>query len=327
MVKFFEFTDFQKILFYACSQKYEKQIEEFIISSNNDDREISLLTSQSRKLQNELDALKEQLEFGNEKISELKRKNVKTEAEMKLWRTKMENEAQPKIDELEEENAKLRSKYDLNEHTFAEFEAKIALLKKRNHKLFDDGKQLKADAEINKRKYDEKVKKLKEVSSFNEKLKVQIEDLKHEIESSRRENLLNSNELNKIIHENTNLQNQVDLLKKEAENLQTKVTSQAEDLLLNDGKILDIESQKKKIEIERDDLILALDDLEFSLEKAKVKNDTLMRDHEHFKSEVDQRLDDKENEIKVLMQNSQSQLNSERSKLCIEQKTCTELKR
>ena len=186
---------------------------------------------------------------------------------------------------------------------------------------------MKADAELDKRKYDEKVKKLKEVSTFNEKLKVQIEDLKDEIESSRRENLLNSNELNKIIHENSNLQNQVDLLKKEAENQQSKITSQAEDLLLNDGKILDIESQKKKIEIERDDLILALDDLEFSLEKAKVKNDTLMREHEHFKSEVDQRLDDKENEIKVLMQNSQSQLNSERSKLCIEQKTCTELKR
>ena len=286
-----------------------------------------MLTSQSRKLQNELDALKEQLEKGNEKISELKRKNVKVEADMKLWKTKMENEALPKIYELEEENAKLRSKYDLNEQTFAELEAKIVLLKKQKHKLIDDGKQLKADAEIDKRKYDEKVKKLKEVSSTNEKLKVQIEDLKNEIESSRRENLLNSNELNKITHENINLQNQVDLFKKEAENQQSKITSQAEDLLLMDGKILDIESQKKKNEIERDDLMLALDDLEFAFEKAKVKNDTLIREYEHFKNESDQRIEEKENEVKAIMQSSQSQLNSERSKLSIEQKTCTELKR
>ena len=286
-----------------------------------------MLTSHSRKLQNELDALKEQFESGNEKISELKRKNVKAEAELKLWKSKMENEALPKIDELEEENVKLKSKFDLNEQTFAELEAKIVLLKKQKHKLFDDGKQLKADAEIDKRKYDEKVKKLKEVSSTNEKLKVQIEDSKNEIESSRRENLLNSNELNKITQENISLQNQVDLLKKEAENQQCKLTSQAEDLLLMDGKILDIESQKKKIEIERDDLMLALDDLEFAFEKAKVKNDTLIREYEHFKTESDKKIEDKENEVKTTIQNYQSQLNSERSKLSIEQKTCIELKR
>ena len=86
-----------------------------------------MLTSQSRKLQNELDALKEQFESGNEKISELKRKNVKAEAELKLWKSKMENEALPKIDELEEENVKLKSKFDLNEQTFAELETKIVL--------------------------------------------------------------------------------------------------------------------------------------------------------------------------------------------------------
>ena len=246
---------------------------------------------------------------------------------MKLWKTKMENEAQPKIDELEDENAKLKSICDLNEQTLTELEAKIALLKKQKHKLFDDSKQSKADAENEKRKHDEKVKKLKEASSANEKLKVQIEDLKNEIESSRREILLSSNELNKVTHENMNLQNQVELLKKEAENHQSKLTSQAEDLLLMDGKFLDIESQKKKIEIEKDDLILTVDDLEFALEKAKVKIDTLMREQEHIKTEMDQRLDDKENEIKAVMQNSQNQLNSERSKLIIEQKTCSELKR
>ena len=316
-----------KGLFYTCSKKYERQIEEYILSSSNDDREISLLTSQCRKLQNELDAMKEQFESGNEKISEFKRKYVKAEAEMKLWKTKMENEAQPKIDELEDENAKLRSRCDLNDHSLAELEAKIVQLKKQKHKLFDDGKQSKADAENEKRKYDEKVKKLKEVSSSNEKLKLQIEDLKNEIESSRRENLLNSNELNKVTHENMNLLNQVDLLKKEAENQQSKLTSQADDLLIMDGKFLDIESQKKKIEIEKDDLILAVDDLEFALEKARVKIDALMREQEQIKTEMDQRLDDKESEIKALMQNSQNQLNSERSKLSIEQKTCSELKR
>ena len=133
--------------------------------------------------------------------------------------------------------------------------------------------------------------------------------------------------MNKITQENINLQNQVDLLKKEAENQQCKLTSQAEDLLLMDGKILDIESQKKKIEIERDDLMLALDDLEFAFEKAKVKNDTLIREYEHFKTESDKKIEDKENEVKTTIQNYQSQLNSERSKLSIEQKTCIELKR
>ena len=75
-----------------------------------------------------------------------------------------------------------------------------------------------------------------------------------------------------------------------------------------EGKILDIESQKKKFEIEKDDLTLALEDLEFSLEKANVKNDAQMREFEKNRSEMEQRLDDKEIEMKTLMERLQNQL-------------------
>ena len=324
MVNFFSIEIFKFCIF---SKKYERQIEEHILSSNNDDREISLLTNQCRKLQNEIDALKEQFDVGNEKISELKRKNVKAESEMKLWRTKLENDAMPKIDEIEDENAKLRSKYDMNEKALVEFEAKILLLKKQKNKLLEDAKQSKDEAENERRKLEEKMKKLKEVLTLNEKLKIQIEDLKQDIESSRRHNILCNNELSQVKHENSNLQHQVDLLKNEAENHQSKITKQAEDLLLMEGKILDIESQKKKFEIEKDDLTLALEDLEFSLEKANVKNDAQLREFEKNRSEMEQRLDDKEIEMKTLMERLQNQLDAEKSKLCHEQKTCIELKR
>ena len=150
-------------------------------------------------------SLKEQFDVGNEKISELKRKNVKAESEMKLWRTKLENEAMPKIDEIEDENAKLRSKYDMNEKALVEFEAKILLLKKQKNKLLEDAKQSKDEAENERRKLEEKMKKLKEVLTLNEKLKIQIEDLKQDIESSRRHNILCNNELSQVKHENSNL--------------------------------------------------------------------------------------------------------------------------
>ena len=159
MVNFFSIELFKFCIF---SKKYERQIEEHILSSNNDDREISLLTNQCRKLQNEIDALKEQFDVGNEKISELKRKNVKAESEMKLWRTKLENEAMPKIDEIEDENAKLRSKYDMNEKALVEFEAKIVLLKKQKHKLLEDAKQSKDEAENERRKLEEERRKQEE---------------------------------------------------------------------------------------------------------------------------------------------------------------------
>ena len=58
-----------------------------------------------------------------------------------------------------------------------------------------------------------------------------------------------------------------------------------------------------------------------------MKNDAQMREFEKNRSEMEQRLDDKEIEMKTLMERLQNQLDAEKSKLCHEQKTCIELKR
>ena len=309
------------------SKFYEKQIEEYKLTTNNDEREITLLTSQTRKCQNDIDSLREQVEASSEHISELKRKLSKSDSEIKLWKSKYETEACPKIDDLDEENKKLKSKFDEHEKTLADYETKISLLKKQKYKLSNELKESKQNIDEQTRINLDKSKKNKEQSDILEKLRRQIEDLKEQLEKKRKEINYIDNDFVHVKKENEDLKNQVDSFKHEIANLQSKFSKHSEDLSILEMKNLELETQKKKIETEKDDLIQTVDDLEFSHEKANTRYNTLYADYEKIRVDLEQKVEEKENEARDVAQKLQTLIDTERSKLEFEQKCSNELKR
>ena len=79
---------------------------------NNDEREILSLSGHCRTLQHDMEMIKEQLENSCESVSDLKRKLARANADLKHWKTKYEADALSKIDEIDEQNMKLKSKLD-----------------------------------------------------------------------------------------------------------------------------------------------------------------------------------------------------------------------
>ena len=297
------------------------------VVANNDEREISLLTSHNRKLQNETDALKEQLDQSLENVSELKKKLSKSESEGKLWKTKYENESLPKIDELEEDNMKLKERVDVVEHTIEESNMKISTLKKQKTRLTADIKDVKLEIEDQKKHTEDKVKKIKDLLVANERLKIQAEDLKIEIENLRRDNNLLNTENSKRKQDFESISQQNNLQKNENANLQNKISKQCEEISLLDFKIMELDQMKKKIESEKEDLAMAMDDLEFAMDKSNTKYNNLVIEHEKQRYDLEQRMEERDLENRSSIQKMQNLIEIEKSKFAVEEKRVLELKR
>ena len=129
------------------------------VQADNDNREIVQLSSLNRKYQNEIDSVKEKLETSHEQISECKRKLSKSETEMKLWKSKYENEATVRIDELEHDNSKIIMKIEEMERYGQDQQSKMSIAKKQKMKLVEELKDSKQQLDVELKKLDEKSKK------------------------------------------------------------------------------------------------------------------------------------------------------------------------
>ena len=299
---------------FFCSKSYEKQIEEFKLNSNNDERQISSLTGHCRKLQNDLDALRELNERSNENISELKRKLAKTESESKLWKTKYEAEAVSKIEELEDENTKLRARIEESDVNRMEVESKLAAMKKKKIKALDELKEAKQETEFHIRKLDDGHRRVQDLTHTNQKLTSEIENLKLNLETSRRDIIGGQSEVNRLKMENEDLKHQVEVYREENAMNETKMMKHQEDLKYLDRKILELEQLKKRSDTEKDDLILAMDDLEFALDKAENKYCTVTKEAEKIRAECDLKIEEKEQEGRHTAIKLQALLDAEKCK-------------
>ena len=86
---------------------------------------------------------KEQLENSSEAVSDLKRKLAKANADSKLWKTKYEADALSRIDEIEKQNSKLKSKLVEEEHLREDFNSKCKMLKKAKNGLSSEVNDMK----------------------------------------------------------------------------------------------------------------------------------------------------------------------------------------
>ena len=129
---------------------------------------------------------------------------------MKLWKSKFENEATSKIEDLEEENLKLKVQFEDFDQNSNDLQAKMMKLKKLNLKLSNDLKDHISELENANRKVDEKSKKIKEINYFTENQKQSIEELNYFIESLKKENIESLSEMCKYKQENEIMMNQME---------------------------------------------------------------------------------------------------------------------
>ena len=249
---------------------------------------------------------------------------AKTDSDAKMWKTKYETEASSRIEELEEENGKLKAKIDESQIVAMDLESKLAGEKKKKNKALDELKEARQETEYQKRKLEEGHKKVQDLCQTNEKLKTEIEILKLDLETSRRDILSSQSEVNRARLENDDLKHQIGVYREESSVLQSKLVKHEEELQYLERKVLELEHLKKRADTEKDDLIMAMDDLEFALERAESKHGAVLKETEKMRGEYEQRMEEREQEGRQAMMRLQALLEAEKSKSENDRKTHNE---
>ena len=86
---------------------------------------------------------KEQLENSFEEVSDLKRKLAKANADSKLWKTKYEADAFLRIEDINQQNSKFKSKLVEEENLREDLKSKYEMLKKAKYGLFSELNDMK----------------------------------------------------------------------------------------------------------------------------------------------------------------------------------------
>ena len=89
--------------------------------------------------------IKEQLENSCESVSDLKRKLARANADLKHRETKYEADTLLKIDDLDEQNMKLKSKLVEVKHSKEDLSSQYEALKRNKHWLSSEFKDMRAD--------------------------------------------------------------------------------------------------------------------------------------------------------------------------------------
>ena len=225
---------------------------------------------------------------------------------------------------MEEENIKLRAKIDENDLVRLESESRLSALKKKNVKVNDELKHVRQEAEYQVRKLDESYKKVQDLNLAKEKLKSETEKLKDDLALSRRDIITSQSDLNKVKMENEDLRHQVEVYKEENGINQSRLMKSDEEHQYMEKKILELEQLKKRVETEKDDLIMAMDDLECSLDKAENKYSSITKEVEKMRAEYEEKIEQKEHEGRQMILKLQSLLDAEKFKSENDMKTFNE---
>jgi chromosome segregation ATPase len=245
-----------------------------------------------------MEMIKEELENSCESVSDLKGKLARANADLKHWKTKYEADALSKIEEIDEQKMKLKSKLDEVEHSKEDLASKYEVLKKSNHRLSSELKDIKTNLENSKMVNKEYEKKINENEFLSEKQRTCLNDLNEQLLQANKENKTYATELIKIRTSNADLNQKISSCKHENGNLETRIKNISDQKEGLERKVIDLEQIIRRMESEKDALILALEDLEFALDKAETRTLNDNKEVERLRIEHERRQEEMENEIR-----------------------------
>ena len=245
-----------------------------------------------------MEMMKEKLENSSAFILDLKRKLTKATTDSELWKTKYESEAVSKIDEIEDQNSKLKTRLVEAEYTYQELTSNYEGLKKNKHQFCCELEDVKNDLANVKNINGTLEKKINEFDIQNDKQKKEMQIVNEQLVQEIKKNksyctdLVDQRELNDNLNQNIVSQQQ------ENNNLMARIQNLSEQNESLERKIVSTEQSKRRTESEKDELSVSIENLEFELEKADQRLKDSNKNVEKIKVDNEKRLEELENEMK-----------------------------
>ncbi|XP_076133037.1 myosin-7-like [Alosa pseudoharengus] len=251
------------------------------------------------------DLMREQLEEEQEAKSELQRALSKANTEVAQWRTKYETDAIQRTEELEESKKKLVARLQFTEETVEASHAKCASLEKTKQRLQIEIEDVMVDLERSNAVATALDKKQRNFDKVLSEWKQKYEEEHTELEASQREARSLSTELFKLKNCYEEALDHLETVKRENHNLQEEITDLADQISQGGKTIHELEKTKKVLDVEKSDIQAALEEVEGSLEHEESKTLKMQFELTQFKTEIEKKLTEKEEEIDNLRRTHQ----------------------
>ncbi|CAL1527462.1 unnamed protein product [Lymnaea stagnalis] len=296
------------------------QLEEAKRLLEDETRARQKLASELRNLQADLDALREQLEEEQEGRADLQRQLSKANTEAQLWRSKYESEGASKTEELEESKRKLQTKLNEAEQAAEAANLKVAALEKAKSRLQGELEDLMIDVERANANANNLEKKQRGFDKTVAEWQAKANDLQAELENAQKEARGYSAELFRVKAQIEEANDTAEALRRENKNLADEIHDLTDQLGEGGRSTHELEKSRKRLELEKEELQAALEEAESALEQEEAKVMRAQLEISSVRSEIDRRIQDKEEEFENTRRNHQRSIESMQASLEAEAK-------
>ncbi|XP_026180590.1 myosin-8-like [Mastacembelus armatus] len=292
-----------------------QQIEELKRLLDEEVKAKNALAHSLQSSRHDCELLREQYEEEQEEKAELQRSLSKANSDVAQWRTKYETDAIQRTEELEEAKKKLAQRLQESEEMTEAANVKCASLEKTKQRLQAEVEDLMVELERSNAASAILDKKQRNFDKILAEWKQKYEDSQSDLEISQRESRVLSTELFKIKNSYEEALDHLENMKKENKNLQQEVADITEQVGESAKTIRELEKVAKQAEQEKRDTQATLEEIESSLEHEEAKNLHLQLELNQLKSEVDRKVEEKDEEIDQLKRNHQRAVDTLQSTL------------
>jgi len=296
------------------------QLEEVKSLADNEARERALLLGRFRNLEHEVDGAREALDEESSSRDNVLRQCAKAEGDASMWRTKYENEAVMKAEELEMTKMKLVARLTEAESTIQNLNAKLSQVDRSKGKIqgeLDDMAVNLDQAQVLNATMERKAKQFDKVIG---EWKMKVDSLSYDLDCSQKETRNASSDLFKVKSAYEEAMLQLDEVRRENKTLSNEIRDIMDQISEGGRSIHEIDKIRKRLEAEKMELQAALEEAEATLEQEENKVLRAQLELTQVRQEIERRINEKDEEFMAVRKNQSKALDSMQAALETESK-------
>merc|ERR1719479_600735 len=268
------------------------QLEDIKRMCDDEAKERQSLLGKFRTLEHEYDGVKEHFDDEMQQKEEAGRQLQKMMADANHWRSKYENDAMGKIEELEMTKLKLQARLAESEGTMENLNSKLMVLRVDQVNIM----------------YNQAEKRVKLMDKVIAEWKVKADATSLELNNSQKECRNASSELFRVKNGYDEASTHLDDVRRENRTLSDEIKDLMEQISEGGRSIHEIEKMRKRLETEKFELEGALGDAETALEQEENKLLRTSLEVNQVRADIEKRLQEKEEEFEGTRRNHAKQL-------------------
>merc|ERR1719347_586290 len=300
------------------------QIDDTKKLGDGEARDRASLMTKYKNLGAEVENLKMRIDEESEKKNDVLKACSKAQAEIQLWKSKYDTEALGRIEELEGGKSKLQSRVAEAEEHIEALNTKIAASEKTKARLDAELEDLAMEFE---RTHASAVIIEKRARNFDKVVgewKTKADDILTELDASNSECRNFNAEKFRLKAALDESSEQMDIVKRENKNLADEIKDLIDQLGDGGRSIHELDKNRRRLEVENDELKGALEEAEGALEAEENKVLRAQLELATVKQEIDKKLSEKEEEFDNTRKNHARAMDSTQASLESEQKAKAE---